>query len=154
MDTIDIRLLDELQRDSSQSLDEMSEKVGLSRNACWRRMRQLEDAGIIKGRVALLDAEKLGVGLTVMISVRTSHHDLAWLERFRGAVNSIPEIIAAYRTTGDVDYLLQAVVPNVRAYDLLYKALIAAVPLSDVSSFFVMETLKATTCLPLKHIRL
>lgn len=151
MDSLDLKLLDELQRDAARSLDQLSEAVGLSRNACWRRLHQLEDSGVISGRVALLDAAKLGVGLTVMISVRTSHHDLDWLEKFRRAVQDIPEIMAAHRTTGDVDYLLQAVVPDVAAYDRLYKRLIAAVPLSDVSSFFVMETLKATTRLPLGH---
>lgn len=151
MDAIDLKLLDELQRDASRSLDEIGEAVGLSRNACWRRMRQLEEGGVVRGRVALLDAAKLGVGLTVMISVRTSRHDLDWLEKFRLAVQDIPEIMAAYRTTGDVDYLLQAAVPDVAAYDRLYKRLIAAVPLSDVSSFFVMETLKSTTRLPLGH---
>lgn len=151
MDRYDTRLLDLIQVDCSQSLDDLAEAVGLSRNACWRRMKVLEEAGVIRGRVAILDAQKLGIGLTAVITVRTSHHTPEWLDSFRRAVHAIPEIVTAYRTTGEVDYLLQAVLPDVAAYDRLYKALIAAVPLSDVSSFFVMETLKATTRLPLEY---
>lgn len=149
MDQLDLKLLDAIQTDCSRSLDELAESIGLSRNASWRRMKALEDSGIIRGRVALLDAEKLGLGLTVVISVRTSHHTAEWLDTFRMTVQSIPDVIAAFRTTGDIDYLLHAVVPDVAAYDRLYKALISAVPLSDVSSYFVMETLKSTTRLPL-----
>jgi Lrp/AsnC family transcriptional regulator len=151
MDDIDKRLLDLVQDDSSLSLDALGERVGLSRNACWRRIKALEDAGVIRARVTLLDADKLNVGLTVFISVRTNQHDTEWLAKFEAAIHGIPEIIGAYRTTGDVDYLLHAVLPDVKAYDRLYKSLIAKVPLFDVSSFFVMDRVKETTRLPLGY---
>ena len=151
LDPIDRKLLDLLQGDSSLSLEELGERAGLSRNACWRRIKTLEDAGVIRARVTLLDADKLKVGLTVFISVRTNQHDTDWLARFEAAVAELPEIIGAYRTTGDVDYLLHAVLPDVKAYDRLYKALIARVPLFDVSSFFVMDRVKETTRLPLGY---
>lgn len=151
LDAIDRKLLDLLQDDSALSLDDLGARAGLSRNACWRRIKHLEDAGVIRGRVTLLDADKLNVGLTVFISVRTNQHDTDWLARFEQAVADIPEIIGAYRTTGDVDYLLHAVLPDVKAYDRLYKSLIARVPLFDVSSFFVMDRVKETTRLPLTY---
>ena len=151
IDQIDQRLLDLLQDDSSLSLDVLGERAGLSRNACWRRIKRLEEEGIIRGRVTLLDADKMNVGLTVFISVRTNQHDTEWLEKFERAVSAIPEIIGAYRTTGDIDYLLHAVLPDVKAYDRLYKTLIARVPLFDVSSFFVMDRVKETTRLPLAY---
>ena len=151
LDDLDRKLLDLLQDDSSLSLDELGERAGLSRNACWRRIKNLEDAGIIRARVTLLDADKLNLGLTAFISVRTNQHDPEWLVRFEAAVAELPEIIGAYRTTGDVDYLLHAVLPDVKAYDRLYKALIARVPLFDVSSFFVMDRVKETTRLPLSY---
>jgi Lrp/AsnC family transcriptional regulator len=151
-DAIDLRLLKELQADSSLSLDVLGQRVALSRNACWRRIKRFEDEGLIKRRVTLLDADKLNVGLTVFLSIRTSQHDTAWLTAFQAAIQTIPEIVAAYRTTGDVDYLLKAALPDVKAYDQLYKRLIAAVPISDVSSFFVMENVKDTTELPLGYV--
>ena len=126
-------------------------KVNLSRNACWRRVKALEDGGVIRGRVALLDAARLNLGLTAFIAIRTSQHDQAWLDRFSAAVRDLPEIIGVYRTTGDTDYMLQAVVPDMAGYDRLYKRLIARVPLNDVSSFFVMEKVKETTALPLDY---
>lgn len=124
----------------------------LSRNACWRRVKQLEDQGIIRARVALLDPAKLNLGLTAFIAIRTSAHDQAWLDQFSAAVRGIPEIIGVYRTTGETDYMLHAVVPDIAGYDQLYKRLIAKVPLTDVSSFFVMEKVKETTELPLGYI--
>ncbi|MEE9590036.1 MAG: Lrp/AsnC family transcriptional regulator [Hyphomicrobiaceae bacterium] len=151
-DQLDRKILDELQRDSSSSLDELGERVGLSRNACWRRIKRLEDEGVIRGRVALLDANKLNVGLMAFISIRTTQHDDKWLAAFHRAVQDIPEIVGVYRTTGDVDYLLQAVLPDVAAYDRLYKRIISRISLSDVSSFFVMESIKSTTRLPLDYV--
>ncbi len=151
MDHTDRKILTLLQADASLSLNDIADKVHLSRNACWNRIRQMEDKAIIKARVTLLDPEKLNVGLTVFITVRTSNHTSDWLERFRAAVRGLPEIIGIYRTTGDVDYLLQAVVPNVKAYDALYQRLISKVELSDVSSSFVMEEIKRTTVLPLDY---
>jgi Lrp/AsnC family transcriptional regulator len=150
MDVIDRKILTELQRDCSQSVDLLSERVSLSRNACWRRLRRLDDDGFITGRVALVDAEKVGLGLSVFILVRTSQHDPEWLAKFRAAVVSFPEITGVYRMSGDLDYVLRARVSDVKAYDRLYQRLIARVPLSDVSASFVMEEIKDTTVVPVE----
>lgn len=152
MDERDRAILRELQRDASLSIEDLSARVHLSRNACWRRVKQLEDQGIIRARVALLDPAKLNLGLTAFIAIRTSAHDQAWLDQFSAAVRGISEIIGVYRTTGETDYMLHAVVPDIAGYDQLYKRLIAKVPLTDVSSFFVMEKVKETTELPLGYI--
>ena len=151
MDTTDRKLLDLLQRDASLSLDELSARAALSRNACWRRIKRMEDDGVIKARVTLLDAARINVGLTAFIALRTTEHSAKWLEQFSRAVRDIPEIVGVYRMTGDVDYLLQAVIPDVAAYDALYKRLIGRITLADVSSSFVMEEIKATTVLPLDY---
>jgi Lrp/AsnC family transcriptional regulator len=150
IDTIDRRILAELQRDGSLSVDQLSERVGLSRNACWRRMKRLEDDRVIAGRVALVDAEKIGLGLSVFILVRTSRHDPDWLKLFREAVTSLPEITGVYRMSGDLDYILRARVADVKAYDRLYQRLISRVPLTDVSASFVMEEIRDTTILPME----
>ncbi len=146
---MDRKILTELQRDGSLSVDSLSERVHLSRNACWRRVRRMEDESIIKGRVALVDAEMAGCGLSVFILVRTSSHDPHWLACFRAATQRLPEIVGVYRMTGDLDYVLKARVSDVKAYDRLYQRLIASVPLSDVSASFVMEEIKETTAVPL-----
>jgi Lrp/AsnC family transcriptional regulator len=151
MDTTDRKLLDILQRDAALSLDDFSERVGLSRNACWRRIKRLEDEGVIKARVTLLDASRINVGLTAFIALRTTEHSAKWLDQFSKAVRGIPEIIGVYRMTGDIDYLLQVVIPDVAAYDRLYKRLIGKITLADVSSSFVMEEIKSTTVLPLDY---
>ena len=151
MDTTDRKLLDILQRDAALSLDDFSGRVGLSRNACWRRVKRLEDAGVIKARVTLLDASRINVGLTAFIALRTTEHSAKWLDQFSKAVRGIPEIIGVYRMTGDIDYLLQVVIPDVAAYDRLYKRLIGKITLADVSSSFVMEEIKSTTVLPLDY---
>ncbi|WP_311030552.1 Lrp/AsnC family transcriptional regulator [Mesorhizobium koreense] len=148
IDPMDRMILAELQRDGTLSVDQLSERVNLSRNACWRRVKLMEEAGIITGRVALVDAEKLGFGLSVFVLIRTTHHEPEWLKKFRDAVISIPEIIGVYRMSGDLDYVLRARVPDVKAYDRLYQRLIAKVPLSDVSASFVMEEIKETMELP------
>lgn len=150
IDTLDRRILAELQRDGTLSVDQLSERVGLSRNACWRRMKVLEEDGVITGRVALVDAEKLGLGLSVFIIIRTSNHDPDWLAKFRSAVTSFSEITGVYRMSGDLDYVLRARVADVKAYDRLYQRLIAKVPLSDVSASFVMEEIKETTVVPVE----
>ncbi|MBB5704209.1 Lrp/AsnC family transcriptional regulator [Ochrobactrum daejeonense] len=150
MDDIDRKILAELQSDGTLSVDSLSERVNLSRNACWRRVKRMEDGGIIKGRVALVDAELAGCGLSVFILVRTSSHDPDWLEKFRTAMARFPEIVGVYRMTGDLDYVLKARVSDVKAYDRLYQRLIASVPLSDVSASFVMEEIKETTAVPLR----
>ena len=151
MDTTDRKLLDILQQNAALSLDDLSERVGLSRNACWRRVKRLEDEGIIKARVTLLDADSINVGLTAFIALRTTEHSAKWLDQFAKAVRGIPEIIGVYRMTGDIDYLLQVVIPDVAAYDRLYKRLISKITLADVSSSFVMEEIKSTTVLPLDY---
>jgi Lrp/AsnC family transcriptional regulator len=151
MDATDRKLLDLLQRDAGLSLDELSARAALSRNACWRRIKRMEDDGVIKARVTLLDAARINVGLTAFIALRTTEHSAKWLEQFSRAVRDIPEIVGVYRMTGDVDYLLQAVIPDVAAYDALYKRLIGRITLADVSSSFVMEEIKATTVLPLDY---
>lgn len=150
LDEIDRRILAELQRDGTLSVDQVSERVNLSRNACWRRIKRLEDEGVITGRVALVDPEALGLGLTVFVIVRTSRHDPDWLKAFREAVLSLPEIIGVYRMSGDLDYVLRARVADVKAYDRLYQRLIAKAPLSDVSASFVMEEIRETTVLPVE----
>ncbi len=149
IDNIDRRILVELQRDAGQSLETLGAAVGLSRNACWRRMRQMEEAGVIKGRVALLDAARLGLPLTVFIQVRTNAHAPDWLERFSTATRAMPEIMGVYRMSGELDYLIRAQVADMAGYDRLYQSLIRKVPLSDVSASFVMEEIKETTALPL-----
>ncbi len=148
IDEIDRRILAELQRDGGLSVERLAERVHLSRNACWRRVKRLEDDGVIAARVALVDAEKVGLGLSVFIMVRTSNHDPEWLAKFRSAVTTLPEITGVYRMSGDLDYVLRARVADVKAYDRLYQRLIARVPLADVSASFVMEEIKDTTALP------
>jgi Lrp/AsnC family transcriptional regulator len=151
LDKTDRAILAELQRDASLTVDELALRINLSRNACWRRVKALEETGIIKGRVALLDAAKLGLGLTAFIAIRTAQHEEMWLEKFSRAVREFPEIIGVYRTTGETDYLLQAVVADIAGYDQLYKRLIARIALTDVSASFVMEKIKETTALPIDH---
>ena len=150
IDTIDRRILAELQRDGTLSVDQLSQRVNLSRNACWRRVKRLEEERVITGRVALVDAERLGLGLSVFILIRTSSHETDWLKRFREAVTGFPEITGVYRMSGDLDYVLRARVADVKAYDRLYQRLIAKVPLSDVSASFVMEEIKETTVVPVE----
>jgi len=149
IDNLDRRILAELQRNCDTSLEALGEKVELSRNACWRRIKALETAGVIRNRVALLDAAKLGLGLSVFIQIRTSNHAADWLENFARATREMPEILGAYRMTGDLDYLIRARVADVAAYDRLYQRLIKKIDVSDISASFVMEELKETTELPL-----
>ena len=151
-DNLDRKLLHLLQRDATRSLNEIADDIGLSRNACWRRAKALEEQGVISSRVALLDPVKINLGLTVFIGIRTDHHTAEWVEKFRKAVQDISEIIGVYRMAGDTDYILRAMVPDMKAYDRLYKRLIDKIELSDVSSSFVMEEIKHTTALPLDYI--
>jgi Transcriptional regulators len=149
IDDTDRRILAILQQQADLPLEEIGTRVHLSRNAVWRRIKLMEEAGVIRARVALLDPERLGLDLTVFLMVRTSDHRPDWLERFAKATRDMPEILGAYRMTGDLDYLIRARVADVRAYDALYQRLIRRVDLSDVSASFVMEELKDTTALPL-----
>ena len=149
IDTLDRKILGALQRDATLSLDSLGAQVGLSRNACWRRVRTLEEAGIITGRIATLDAGKLGLGLSVFMQIRTNAHAPDWLQKFSAATKAMPEIQGVYRMSGDLDYLIRARVADMAGYDRLYQRLIARVPLSDVSASFVMEEIKETAELPL-----
>ncbi|MCC6197135.1 MAG: Lrp/AsnC family transcriptional regulator [Burkholderiales bacterium] len=153
MDSKDRHLLDLMQRDASLTVGELAEKVHLSTTACWKRIQRLEASGVIRRRVALLDAGKLNVGVTVFVSVRTNQHNAAWFAKFQAAVSAIPEVVEFYRMSGEVDYLLRVVVPDIAGYDGVYKRLIRDVELSDVSSSFAMEELKYTTALPLDYAR-
>jgi Lrp/AsnC family transcriptional regulator len=126
-------------------------QVGLSTTPCWRRIQKLEEEGYIRKRVALLDRHKLNVGVTVFVAVKATRHAMAWLEDFKRALDSVPEVVEAYRLSGEIDYLLRIVVPSIAAYDEVYKRLIERVEFADVSSFFAMEDLKFTTALPLKY---
>jgi Lrp/AsnC family transcriptional regulator len=137
----------------SQPVAAIAERVGLSPSPCWRRIQKLEEDGYIRGRVAVLDPDKLNVGVTVFVAVRTNQHDLAWLEKFAAAVRDFPEVVEFYRMSGDIDYLLRVVVPDIAAYDAFYKRLIQRVTLSDVSSSFAMETIKCTTALPVSYAK-
>ncbi len=151
MDRIDRRILRLLQRDTTRSIADIAEQVGLSTTPCWRRIQNLEAQGVIRSRVALLDRAKLNVGVTVFVRIKTSQHDAVWLERFAQAVETFEEIVEVYRMSGDIDYLLRIVVPDIGAYDAIYQRLIAAVPMFDVSSNFAMEEIKWTTELPLSY---
>jgi Lrp/AsnC family transcriptional regulator len=151
MDDIDRNILANLQDDATLSLNEIAARVGLSPTPCWRRIQKLEESGVIRARVALLDGAKLNVGVTVFVSIRTNQHNSEWLEKFADSVAAIPEVVEFYRMSGEIDYLLRVVVPNIEAYDAFYKRLIAVIDLSDVSSSFAMEQIKYTTALPLTY---
>ncbi len=148
IDTFDRKILSALQSDAALGLEELGALVGLSRNAVWRRVRLLEEAGVIRARVTLLDPDKIGLGLTVFIMIRTDRHAPDWLDRFARATRDMPQILGAYRMTGDLDYLIRARVADVKGYDQLYQDLVSRVELADVSASFVMEELKETTRLP------
>ena len=153
IDEIDRAILRVLQQDATLSIATIGERVGLSTTPCWRRIQKLEQAGVIKRRVALLDPLRLNLGVTAFVAIRTSQHNNEWFERFRSAVSKIPEVVEFYRMSGDVDYLLRVVVPDIAAYDAVYQKLIESVDLFDVSSSFAMEQLKYTTALPLDYLR-
>lgn len=152
MDGIDRKILSLLQADSTLAVSEIAERVGLSSTPCWRRIQRLEHSGVIRARVALLDPAKMNVGVTVFIAVRTSHHSAEWAARFQTVVADIPEITEFYRMSGEIDYLLRAVVPDIGAYDSVYKRLIEGIELNDVTSMFAMETIKWTTMLPVTYV--
>lgn len=151
LDRVDRALLQLLQDDASMPIAELAARVNLSSTPCWRRIQRLRDAGVIRKQVMLLDAAKLNVGVTVFVSVRTSQHNPGWLERFARGVAKIPEVVEFYRMSGDIDYLLRVVVPDIAGYDSVYKRLIRNTDLFDVSSGFAMEQLKYTTALPLTY---
>jgi len=148
MDSFDRKILDLLQEDATLPVAAIAERAGLSASPCWRRIRRMEEEGVIRRRVALLDAERMRVGVTVFVTIRTGRHSMDWAERFCRAVAGIPEVVELHRMSGSVDYLLRVVVPDIAAYDAVYKRLIAIEELTDVSSSFSMERIKYTTALP------
>ena len=151
MDRIDRKILDLLQRNTTLSLAELSERVGLSSSPCWRRIQNLEAAGVIAGRVALLDRRKLNLRTVVFVRIKTDDHSQAWLDSFAEAVSRIDEVVEFYRMGGDTDYLLKILVPDIEGYDEVYKRLIQVPGLADVSASFAMEEIKHTTALPLDY---
>ena len=151
MDSKDRRILELLQQDALLTAAEVAEQVGLTTTPCWRRIQKLEEQGYIKARVALLDRQKMNVGITVFVSVRTSRHSGDWLTKFMAAVEHTPEIVEAHRLSGDTDYLLRIVVPSIAEYDRVYQHLIAELDFLDVSSSFSMEEIKSTTAVPVDH---
>ncbi|WP_313803280.1 Lrp/AsnC family transcriptional regulator [Sphingobium sp.] len=153
IDSIDVRILNVLQRDASLSMQQIGEEVGLSANPCWRRIKRLEDLGIIQRRAAIIDTARLGLGMTCFVSIRTNRHSKDWLDSFAKGILMIPEIVECHRMTGDVDYLLKIVIADIAHYDRVYRRLIATVPeLADVSSTFSMERLKNETAIDLSSI--
>jgi Lrp/AsnC family transcriptional regulator len=150
MDIIDRKLLELLQVDATMPVAELAQRVNLSQTPCWKRLQRLKDAGVIRAQVALCDARKLGVGTTVFVAVRTNQHTEEWAATFTRAVRDIPEVVEVYRMSGETDYLLRVVVSDIDDYDRVYKLLIGAVPLYDVSSSFAMEQIKYSTALPVR----
>jgi Lrp/AsnC family transcriptional regulator len=138
-----------LQEDASLSVAEIGSRVGLSSTPCWKRIQRMEADGVILKRVALVDQEKLGLGVTVFVSIETGDHSQAWLSRFAEVVQTMPEVMEFYRMAGDIDYMLRVVVADIPGYDAFYKRLISTVPLKNVTSRFAMENIKATTALPI-----
>ena len=153
MDAIDRKILAVVQEDASLSVAEIGQRVGLSSTPCWKRLQRLEADGVIMRRVALIDPEKIGLGITVFVSIETGDHSQDWLKRFAETVGGMPEVMECYRMAGDVDYMLRVVVPDIQGYDGFYKKLIAAVPLKNVTSRFAMERIKSTTALPIAEAR-
>jgi Lrp/AsnC family transcriptional regulator len=151
LDSKDRRILDALQDDAMTPIAEIAERVGLSTTPCWRRIQRLEKGGVIRRRVALLNADSLNVPVSVFVAVRTNQHSAAWVAQFRKTLEAIPEIVEAYRMSGEIDYLLRVVVPDIAGYDLVYKQLIEKIEFADVTSSFSMEELKHTTALPLNY---
>lgn len=149
MDRVDRKILALLQQDSTLSLAELSDRVGLSQTPCWKRIQKLEQTGVIVGRVALLDAKKIGLGVTVFVSIETADHSADWIARFAAAVAGMPEVMDCWRMAGDVDYLLRVVTTDLAAYDAFYKRLVSAFPMRNVSSRIAIERVKGTTAYPI-----
>jgi Lrp/AsnC family transcriptional regulator len=152
LDSFDRKILDCLQDDADLPLAELASRVGLSTTPCWRRIKRLQDTGVIRARVALLERRAVNVGVTVFVAVRTAHHNAQWLSRFAKAVAGFPEVMDCYRMSGEIDYLIRLALPDIAAYDAFYKRLIARIELSDVTSMFAMEEIKSTTRLPLGYL--
>jgi Lrp/AsnC family transcriptional regulator len=150
MDAIDRKILAVLQEDAALSVAEIGQRVGLSSTPCWKRIQRLEAEGVIQKRVALIDQDKVGLGVSVFVSIETGDHSQEWLARFAEVVGAMPEVMEFYRMAGDVDYMLRVVVSDIQSYDAFYKRLIASVPLTNVTSRFAMEKIKSITALPIR----
>ncbi|MFV0490370.1 MAG: Lrp/AsnC family transcriptional regulator [Pseudorhodobacter sp.] len=148
-DHLDMRILEELQRNSAQSQRAMAERIGISQNALWRRLKLLEESGVIRGRTVTLDRAQLGAGLVVFVMLRTRHHSKGWLENFRNHVQQIPEVVDFFRIGGDYDYLLKVITRDMTSYDRVYQRLIAKVELETVTSYFAMEAIAEQRPIPL-----
>ena len=149
MDAIDRKILKFVHDDASLSVAEIGSRVGLSSTPCWKRIQRLEADGVITKRVALVDPGKIGLGITVFVSIETGDHSQDWLSKFAETVSAMPEVMEFHRMAGDVDYMLRVVVPDIQGYDTFYKKLIGTVPLKNVTSRFAMERIKSTTALPI-----
>jgi len=149
MDAIDRKILAVLQQDASLSVAEIGSRVGLSSTPCWKRIQKLEGEGVIQRRVAVVDPDKIGLGVSVFVAVETGDHSQEWLKRFAEVVEAMPEVMEFYRMAGDVDYMLRVVCASIQDYDSFYKKLISAIPLKNVTSRFAMERIKQTTALPI-----
>ncbi|QLF94331.1 Lrp/AsnC family transcriptional regulator [Pseudomonas sp. ABC1] len=152
MDKFDRGILDLLQDDCVRSVAQIAERIGLGNTACWRRIQRLEELGVIRGRVALLDPRQLNVAVTVFAAIRTNQHNADWLEQFHASISTMEEVVDCYRMAGDTDYLLRIVIPDISGYDAVYKRLIGIPGITDVSSSFAMEQIKSTTRLPLHYL--
>lgn len=149
LDATDRKILMLLQQDGALPLAEIAAAVGLTTSPCWKRIKRLEEAGVIRGRVAVVDPAKVGLPLTAFVEIEAGDHSPEWLSRFAEAVANMPEVLEVWRMAGDVDYLLRVAVPDMAAYDAFYRRLIAAAPLKNVSSRFAMEQVKGGTPLPI-----
>ena len=152
MDDLDRQIIQLLQDDASLSVREVGDVVGLSPTPCWRRIKNLEETGVITHRVALVDPAKVNLDVSALVLIRTNEHNKDWLARFVAGIEQLPEVVEAYRTSGEIDYLLKVRVPDIAAYDAFYKRLIEEVDLYDVRTTFIMEEMKHTTSLPLDYI--
>lgn len=148
MDDTDRRILRILQKDCSAPVSEVARQVGLSASPCWKRINRLQESGIIREQVAVLEPEALGFGLTVFMAIRTGEHSGDWLRRFADLVSAMPEVQEFHRMAGEIDYMLKVIVPDMKAFDAFYKRLVDTTPLTEVTSRFSMETIKQTTALP------
>lgn len=153
IDEMDIKILRILQEDCTRPVADIGKEVGLSTTPCWRRIQKMEEAGVIRRRVAVLAPDRVNAGVTVFVSIKTDQHSVAWLDKFHRAVEDLPEVVEFYRMSGEVDYLLRVVVPSIAAYDDFYKKLIGRIEIAKVSSAFAMEQIKYTTALPLEFAR-
>ena len=151
MDAVDKKILVILQQDTGQPVADIARKVGLSVTPCWRRIQRLEEEGIIRRRVALLDAKLVDLGMSVFVAIKITEHSSEWLSYYPKKISEYEEVVEFYRMSGDVDYMLRVVVKNIAAYDTFYKKLISDIPIKDVSSSFAMEEIKYTTALPIEQ---